>query len=172
MDTTAPKTFLTFAYGSNMLTRRIRERCRSATALGMAELPGHELRWHKRSRDGSGKCDVAAVDAPNATVFGVLYEIAVDEKHPLDQAEGLGSGYDAKAVTVICKGQPYDASVYYATAIDTSLKPYTWYKALVVTGAREHGLPASYLERLESTEAREDSDCYREAMNLQIADAE
>ena len=50
-----------FAYSSNMLTDRLRERVPSATAIGIGQLAGHSLRWDKRSeRDGSGKCDAEA----------------------------------------------------------------------------------------------------------------
>ncbi|WP_323032988.1 gamma-glutamylcyclotransferase family protein [Paracoccus sp. (in: a-proteobacteria)] len=34
---------ITFAYGSNMPTARIRARCPSAVAMGVAELRGYEL---------------------------------------------------------------------------------------------------------------------------------
>ena len=61
----SPDSFITFAYGSNMPSARLRGRCPSARAIGIAELRGHELRWHKRSKDGSGKCDIVAVDTPN-----------------------------------------------------------------------------------------------------------
>lgn len=53
-------TFLNFAYGSNMLTDRLRERVPSARPVAVARLAGHSLRWHKVSIDGSGKCDAEA----------------------------------------------------------------------------------------------------------------
>ncbi|QXF12352.1 gamma-glutamylcyclotransferase family protein [Sphingopyxis terrae] len=149
--------FTTFAYGSNMPAARLRERCPSARALGIAELPGHELRWHKRSIDGSGKCDIVAVDTPNASVFGVLYEILADEKPALDRAEGLNKGYDEDAVEVIFDGTRMTATAYRATDTDSALSPYTWYRALVIAGAKEHRLPASYIAGLESVPADEDA---------------
>jgi len=148
--------FVSFAYGSNMPVARLRERCPSARAIGIAELPGHELRWHKRSSDGSGKCDVVASADPDASVFGVLYEIALREKAALDRAEGLGAGYEEIEIEVRCGGSPVVAKAYLATDTDSALRPYTWYRALVVAGAKEHGLPAHYVERLESVPANED----------------
>jgi len=168
MANTASATLLAFAYGSNMLLSRIKGRCPSAAALGVAELRGYELRWHKRSQDGSGKCDVIAVDEESAVVFGVLYRIAVDEKPALDEAEGLGNGYEEQSVTVMCNGKPLAASAYCATAVDVSLSPYTWYKALVVAGAVENALPTSYVKGLESTEAKDDCDRDRNARNMRI----
>jgi hypothetical protein len=92
--------FVTFAYGSNMLTARIRARCPSAQFAGVAELSGFELCWHKKSTDRSGKCDVVPTSQPGASVFGVLYEIAAGEKADLDEAEGFGSGYDDREIEV------------------------------------------------------------------------
>lgn len=153
--------FITFAYGSNMPAARLQERCPSARAIGIAELSGHELRWHKRSRDGSGKCDIAASACTNVSVLGVLYEIAADEKRALDRAEGLGAGYEEIEVEVLCDGSLSTAKAYRATDTDPSLRPYTWYRALVIAGAREHGLPESYITRLESVPAEEDQDRVR-----------
>lgn len=148
--------FVSFAYGSNMPAARLRERCPSARAIGIAELPGHELRWNKRSSDGSGKCDIVVSDA--ASVFGVLYEIANDEKHDLDRAEGLGFGYEEIEIEVNCGGERVTAKAYRATDTDTALRPYTWYRGLVIAGAKEHGLPAPYIAGLESVAADQDPD--------------
>ncbi|MGY3138412.1 gamma-glutamylcyclotransferase [Bradyrhizobium sp. USDA 4501] len=160
--------FITFAYGSNMPTARIRERCPSARALGLAELPGYWLRWHKASKDGSGKCDIVASEASGISVFGVLYEIAGAEKSKLDKAEGLGSGYEEADITVRFGGTQVTAKVYRATNADPALRPYTWYRALVIAGAKEHGLPAPYIAGLESVPAAEDPDRARHDRNMAL----
>ena len=147
---------ITFAYGSNMLTVRLRERCPSVLPLGIAELPGFDLLWHKKSRDGSGKCDIVKTDQPGVSVFGVLFEIARTEKAELDKAEGLGSGYDETQIQVWLGSDRSTVNAYVATATDLALKPYTWYRALTVAGAKEHGLPADYVARLEAVPADQD----------------
>lgn len=153
--------FVTFAYGSNMPAARLRERCPSARAIGIAELPGHELRWHKVSKkDGSGKCDIVASSA-DVSVLGVLYEIANGEKRALDNAEGLGAGYEEIEIEVLCGGDPVTAKAYRATDIDPALRPYTWYRAFVIAGAKEHGLPMSYIAGLEAVLADQDPDRVR-----------
>jgi hypothetical protein len=157
-----------FAYGSNMLAGRIQLRCPSATALGMAELHGHDLHWHKRSADGSGKCDVVKSDEPSSIVFGVLYRLSAAEKSALDRAEGLGSGYAEKSVKLVLNGEARDAVVYYATCVSSELRPYKWYKALVMAGAREHGLPEHYIARIEATEAMEDPDKARHESKMRL----
>lgn len=170
MTAGARTTFRTFAYGSNMLSARLRERCPSARPLGVAQLSGHELRWHKRSADGSGKCDVVRGDREH-TVFGVVYEIDASQKAALDRAEGLGHGYDQTAATVLLNGDAVTVSIYVATKTDPALKPYTWYKALVVAGAKEHGLPALYIANLEAVEASDDLDRARSLCNMRIVSA-
>lgn len=161
---------MSFAYGSNMLVKRITERCRSARPLGVAELPGHELRWHKRSHDGSGKCDVIESTVPGANVFGVLYEIPLDEKSALDTAEGLGHGYEERRLEVLHLGQRKVVLAYVATNVDPALKPYTWYRALVVAGAKEHSLPEAYIEGIQSVAAMEDADTERHEQNFRLLD--
>ncbi len=92
---------LYFAYGSNMDTTRLRHRVRSCRFLCIARLQKFQLRFHKRSKDGSGKCNAVYTGAPTDTVFGVVYEIRLEEKAALDRAEGLGRGYNEQALRVL-----------------------------------------------------------------------
>jgi hypothetical protein len=139
-----------FAYASNMLTARLRERAPSATAIGIGQLEDHVLRWDKRSwRDGSGKCDAEFTGQRSDVVWGVVFELDPEEKPALDMAEGLGAGYMEKAVNILTEAGPLTVVTYFAIDKDASLRPYHWYKALVIAGAREHGLPPSYRSRLE-----------------------
>jgi hypothetical protein len=162
---------LNFAYGSNMLSRRLRERVPSARPLGPGVLLGYELRWHKVGKDGSGKCDVVQSKEPDARVLGVLYEIPASEKPKLDDAVGLGYGYDEKLVQVGTASGPVSAVIYYATKVDPAIVPYTWYKALVVAGAKEHSLSPAYISLLEATEAKADPDAGRAAKHFALVDA-
>ncbi|MBP7701868.1 MAG: gamma-glutamylcyclotransferase [Phenylobacterium sp.] len=86
-----------------------------------------------------------------------VLSLAASEKAPLDRAEGKGFGYDEIEVEVLSGTNPVRAVTYQATNTDPALRPYTWYRALVIAGAKEHGLPASYIAGLESVPADEDS---------------
>lgn len=161
--------FFTFAYGSNMLCARIRDRCSSVEPIGVAELKGFKLRWHKRSKkDGSGKCDIVSASTSKTRVFGVLYRVAMRQKCLLDKAEGLEQGYAEIEIEVLCKGERIAATAYQATDIDHSLKPYSWYHALVVAGAKEHCLPAEYISRLETVATQEDLNRARHNKNMRL----
>lgn len=155
---------LYFAYGSNMLSARLRTRAPSATALGTATLALHELRFHKHARDGSAKCDAVPTGRTADAVHGVLYRIAVEDWIPLDRAEGRGAGYERHVVT-LDRGPSVRIEAYLAQPgyIALGLLPYGWYRDLVVAGAREHGLPADYVERLARQESVPDPDVEREA---------
>ena len=159
-------TFLYFAYGSNMLTRRLLGRTPSARTVGVATLAGHELRWHKVSKDGSGKCDIVPA-AADSVVCGVLYEIALTDKPALDKAEGLGWGYKQVQLEVQTDTGTVLALSYQATNIDGGTLPYDWYKALVVAGAQEHRLATDYVRALEAVAAVKDWNEQRATENLQ-----
>jgi len=137
-----------FAYGSNMSIARLRERVLSAVSFGCHVLKKHDLRFHKSSNDGSGKCDIFFTGKDEDTIYGVLFEINSSEKSALDRAEGLGFGYDEKEVTVIATdGSSVKAITYIATNIDDDLKPYSWYVNHVLVGANETPLPEDYVQR-------------------------
>lgn len=152
-----------FAYGSNMLKARLIERVPSALVRATGYLECCQLRFNKRSKDGSGKCNVVKTEDQNDRVYGVLYDFLDDDKPTLDKHEGLGKGYNEEQVKVITDGGEMGAYTYVAddSAVDDSLKPYSSYKDLVVEGARQHSLPSEYISRLEAVEA--DSDPVPEA---------
>ena len=159
-----------FAYGSNMSVARIRARVPSATVDSIASLAGHVMRFRKRSNvDGSAKCDVIETSNPGDRVWGVVYDIDAGEKTHLDDAEGLGYGYEQKEVELAGPdGETLHAFTYYATDIDDGRKPYTWYTEHVLRGARENGLPAGYVAQIERVEALEDPDRERHDRELSI----
>jgi hypothetical protein len=118
---------LYFAYGSNMSIRRLIDpkRVPSARKLCVARLPEHHLKFHKKSSDGSAKCDAYYTGDKKDFIIGVLFEIAESDKENLDKAEGLGSGYEEKAVLVRTGSGDQKAVMYSATDIESCLKPYT-----------------------------------------------
>ncbi|HEV8308569.1 MAG TPA: gamma-glutamylcyclotransferase family protein [Methylomirabilota bacterium] len=157
--------FLYFAYGSNMLSRRLLSRTPSAIAVGVGYTTGRRLTFDKVSSDGSGKCDIEPTANPTDRVYGALFEIVSAEKPALDDAEGLGKGYREARVTVFTSGANREALAYVATAKEPALRPYHWYKALVVAGATEHALPRPYVEWLRTVESKQDPKAKRRAEN-------
>lgn len=157
-----------FAYGCNMCTGRLRERVPSATPVRNAKLLNHSLRFHKRSTDGSAKCDAYFTGERVDVVWGVVFEIEPGQKSDLERAEGLGRGYAEKQVTIIdLEGDHHPVFMYAAerTHINPLLRPYSWYTRFVLAGARQHRLPPEYITALEAVDAIEDPDRNRDAGN-------
>lgn len=164
----SPRRFHYFAYGSNLLSARLRERTPSARVVGPALLKAHELRWHKASPDGSGKCDVIASRLPGRHVLGVVYEIDLAEKPLLDAAEELGIGYAERSAEVTVGGRPISAWLYHALIVDPQIQPYDWYHALVLAGAHEHSLDAHYIEAIRAVRCKPDADPERSARHYRL----
>jgi gamma-glutamylcyclotransferase (GGCT)/AIG2-like uncharacterized protein YtfP len=158
-----------FAYGSNMCTNQLRLRkVRSAKFVAVGTLPGYTLRFHKRSKDGSGKCNALHTGKESDKVVGVVFEIDSAEKPNLDDAEGLGEGYNEVPVDVYTSQGMIPACMYVAdlSYIHDSLSPFTWYYDIVVGGAREHGLPELYVQStLMAVKPKHDHDKDRETKN-------
>jgi len=157
-----------FAYGSNLCANRLRLRkIKSAIPLAIGGLKSYRLCFHKRSIDGSGKCNAFCTGSSNDEVLGVVFEINPDDKMLLDSAEGLGKGYEEKIVSIETQSTPYDCYTYIASEkyIDDKIVPYTWYRDIVEAGAREHQLPEIYIQNnIVSVKAMPDPDADRDAM--------
>src|SRR5207248_632051 len=73
-----------FAYGSNMLTKRLRERVPSARFSAVTPLSKHVLRFHKLSEgkagSQSGKCNAYFTGNEQDVVYGVVFDIDRNEK--------------------------------------------------------------------------------------------
>ena len=114
---------------------------------------------------------ISSLQAPTAHRHKAPAEIDAAEKQYLDDAEGLGSGYEEKSITLKdCTGQTYEASTYFASQQhkDAALRPYSWYIHFVIEGAKQHGLPADYVSFLERVESSEDQNRGRDARSRRI----
>ncbi|MCP3906063.1 MAG: gamma-glutamylcyclotransferase [Planctomycetes bacterium] len=151
---------LLFCYGSNLLMERLRERAPEAEAAGVAVLRDHRMTFSKRGRDGSGKCTIAPVSAGADQVHGAVVRVTIADRAALDEAE---HGYALQPLRIETAAGPLDVTTYVAERdfIDHALKPFGWYKDLVLSGAAQHALPVEYIEGIRAVEARDDSDLDR-----------
>ncbi len=149
------------AYGSNLHPLRLRERIASARLLTRALLPNWRLEFHKRSMDGSGKCNI--LPGGNGVRLAV-FEISPADKVVLDCIEGVGAGYLHYDVDVPAVGR---CATYVAQAshVDDALLPYDWYQELVLLGARAHSFPRPYVDAIAAVHSNTDPDPLRDALN-------
>ena len=160
------------AYGSNMWPRRIELRLGLCEAIGIGSLREYALRFQKRGGDGAGKCDAFHTGNPADTLYGVVYSLSRAQREMLDEFEG--PGYASRDVSVRTQAGMLTAYAYLAKAghLDADLRPFSWYKAIVVAGARAHGLPAHYIDSLAAVGASPDRCADREARCLAMLDRE
>lgn len=125
--------------------------------MAVARLANHRLAFHKRGRDGSGKCDI--VPAPGFNVLGVVYQLTRDAILQLDRIEGRGYRRLRLPVATLPGERLLEAWTYRArpVAVDTTLSPADWYLGIVTTGARLHRLPDEYVDDIGSTAAFADT---------------
>ncbi len=165
--------FRYFSYGSNMLVERLLARCPSAKLLGVAKARGYELKFSKKSKDGSGKAMPFATKQAGAVIHGVLFDISKDELKALDRAKRCGYGYDRTpdfSVYLIDEAAPVEVTTYVANAgyIYPGLQPFDWYLALVIAGAQQHDFPTKYIKSLRAVPHFPDKDLKRTADALGI----
>lgn len=136
------------AYGSNLHPERLRARTPSAALKGTGMLEGFGLRFHKRGRDRSGKCNILE---SGEGVYVAIYELSVEDKSELDQIEGVGNGYRSDVIDVAGFGECF---VYHAeeTHIDDELLPFDWYHEMVLLGCAAHAFPKTYVDRIADVE--------------------
>lgn len=148
-----------------MWPRRIEQRLGKCEALGVVSLHGYALRFHKRGRDGSGKCDAFCTGDAADTLYGVIYALSRAQRELLDDFEG--PGYDVRELSARASSGIITAYAYVARPehVDAQLQPFDWYKAIVVAGARTHSLPANYIDSLVAVSSTLDPNADRESQH-------
>jgi len=158
-----------FAYGSNMAAARLQQRIPSAQRLGVARLPGYQLRFQVAStKDGSAKADAHYTGEDRDLLLGVVFRLDPRAKPVLDGYEGVGVEYRDTEVTIERGGGAEQALIYLGTNLDPTLRPYPWYREHVLRGALENGLPAAYVEAIRVIDTIPDPDPQRHARELSI----
>ena len=153
-----------FAYGSNMLLRKLKVNVPSAVKLTNAYLPGFRFAFDKVSKDGSSKGNIVKTGIATDKVWGVVYEIEIEDKKALDREEGLGKGYnEEKLVVTAVDNNQVECCAYVAdkSAEKENLLPYDWYRDMVVIGAIENSLESEYIAFLKAFQYSIDPDYER-----------
>ena len=159
-------TVLYAAYGSNLHPQRLQARTSTAQLLDTAFLSDWSLRFHKRSVDQSGKCNI---QMGSSGVHVAVYKMSAADKALLDGIEGAGKGYLPAMIDVPGFGR---CATYVAAEshVDETLVPYDWYRELVVLGCQHLALPRDYVARVEQVSVRTDPEPERRAENWRLVE--
>ncbi len=149
------------AYGSNLHPARLRARVPSARLLGIGHLPNQSLCFHKKGKDGSGKCSIRK---SGAGVHVAVYEIRSNDKPRLDRVEHAGIGYAVEDLEVQDFGECFTYRATEAHIVE-GLAPYCWYREMVLRGFEVHGFPQPYIDVVRSVPGVSDPDSERRRKN-------
>lgn len=147
-----------FAFGSNLHASTFLERRKMRpTETRVGCLRGYRLRFNLDGRP-LGKAAPANIEPDvTAEVWGVLYQITRRELVRLDSTEGVPGGRYRHlwADTEDSNGRSVHAITYMAPGNPVDGNPSLRYITLLREGARMHGLPAWWVDYLESVQHAE-----------------
>lgn len=158
------------AYGSNLHPTRLKDRIPSTESVGIVELSGFQLHFHKVGEDQSGKCNIIETNNHNDMVLCALYHMDISHKPILDRIEG--KGYTTREFQIVCDKKNYHCYAYVAEAhyVDEKIRPFNWYHSLVHLGAQYQQFPDDYLAQIEAVENIADHDPNRLKKNAELID--
>lgn len=139
-----------FAYGSNMDSNQMRQRCRTVEVLGAGVLRDYCLAFTVYSSGwGAGTADI--VYEPGQEVWGVAYIVDMQDLDRLDDYEGCPDHYRRIQLPVEVGGTQYPGVwVYEAVRKAHFVPPKCKYIDIMRKGALQYGFPPRYLESLSA----------------------
>jgi len=135
---------LYFAYGSNMNTAQMKERCGSGfKGVQPMRLSDYEFGFDKR-----GYANIRPKQGE--FVWGFVWEIDQSCVNALDSYEGYPSVYNRKDILLINNSQSLRAFVYIEPAEEFGGVPQRDYlNNRIIPGAEENGLPREWIKKLK-----------------------
>jgi hypothetical protein len=136
---------LHFAYGSNMDSCQMAQRCLHAALAGLGTLPDHRFIINQRGV-------ASVVPSLGARVHGLLWSLTVPDEEMLDHYEGVPKGFYRKVLLTIERpsGAAPSRAIVYVASDQRAGTPRQGYLEQVLAAAQALGLPPEYTEELET----------------------
>ncbi|KAK4873395.1 hypothetical protein RN001_015424 [Aquatica leii] len=156
-----PDTFAYFAYGSNLLAKRMHLNNPSAIRIGVGRLNNYRLDFTRYSKRWHG-CSATIVPHNGYFVWGALWEVSMKDLPNLDRQEGVHQSiYHRFLINAeLLDGSVKECYVYEQVTNPTlhyklkelplDRQPSQLYKDTITKGASESKLPDKYQELLLS----------------------
>ncbi|KQT50483.1 gamma-glutamyl cyclotransferase [Methylobacterium sp. Leaf456] len=132
---------LYFAYGANMDAAAMALRCPASRLIGRGRLPRHRF---VIMREGWA----SVVRAPAATVWGVLWELALSDVPALDRYEGVAGGLYVKAHQPVVTDKGIKRALIYLGRSPPPGVPRPGYLEAVLAAAEAAQLPGAYRQEI------------------------
>lgn len=144
---------LYLAYGSNLHPERLRRRVGTTELIDVVRLSDWRLCFDKRGGDGSAKANLRPAPGTGMHAWAALHALDAGQWRVLDRCEGLGHGYETLRFDVLVDGRIMPALAYLSPSQWTSddMRPFDWYRDLIVAGARYLGVPEADVARIAAT---------------------
>lgn len=133
------------AYGSNMNTKQMRQRCPQAKVAGSGFIDNYKLTFCGNNFSGVANIEYVA----GASVPVVLWKLTAACERALDIYEGYPSLYTKKWTTVrLANGKMVGAMVYILTPkyAGKLAEPGEYYYQIIAQGYEEHSIPLDALD--------------------------
>jgi gamma-glutamylcyclotransferase len=149
----APDSLWYFAFGANMNSKIFRvRRGMHPTSVEPAQLHGYKLVFDHPGLPVVEPAFANVEEDANSTIHGVLYHMTRNEMALLNKMEGGGAYKNLELEVIGAKSGPQTAHVFWSpnTGI-THLNPSRRYMQVLIEGAREQGLPDTWIAHLVLT---------------------
>ena len=139
-----------FAYGSNMKHSQMNKRCPGNRFIGFAKLTGYKFVYDGYSNKWNGAvANIIETKDKKDIVWGGLFEISEANRVALDCYEGYSDTYNRVEIDVEdSNDKTYKALVYLREGEEVGI-PSEQYRAIVLEGAQDCGLPRLYRREFE-----------------------
>lgn len=140
-----------FAYGSNMDSLQMMERCPDSVFVGKATLKDYMINFTRYS--GNWKGGVAdIVESKESVVWGLLYEISDNDLNNLDVSEGHPTIYKRINVLVEDDKESFLSAYAYEVVNKKSfIQPSNKYLSILINAAVKYDFPGEYRKHLEQS---------------------
>lgn len=136
--------FYYFGYASNLDVDTLRSRLKTYPKnLGMAVLPHFGFRFNYPNPDGSARANI--IPSPNESVYGLLFEVEVEEKSFFLTSE---PGYDFIEMEVFTNHGKMKAWTFMSNKIKEGIFPSESYWKTILKGAMDNALPETYISQI------------------------
>jgi gamma-glutamylcyclotransferase (GGCT)/AIG2-like uncharacterized protein YtfP len=132
---------LYFAYGANMDATAMAARCPGSVLLGQGRLHRHRFII---MREGYA----SVMRDPNATVWGVLWNLALADVPALDRYEGVAGKLYVKTTQPVATERGVKRALIYLGCNNAAGRPRPGYLEAVVAAGQAAQLPAGYLREI------------------------
>lgn len=135
-----------FAYASNLKVAVLEQRIGGKVQdYIQGRLIDYGFRFNHKNEDGTARANI--ISSESEDVFGVLYQVDEKYRNILLQTE---PGYNLIEVSVETEQGNIQAYTFISDADDEGIYPGKEYINIILSGAKEHSLPAEYTDFVRS----------------------